>query len=63
MTPEELKLLTDFVNFTPVWVKECRHLADLQVGKPDGQQDLICMMCGINLDEMEKLAEAVKKLL
>lgn len=53
MTPEEIKIIREFVEGTEEWTYQMHRM----------QQDKACVICGIIPEKLRELAEAVKKLM
>ncbi len=58
ITPEEKKLLEEFIDGTPAWVGVCKQGAMYAKRGED-----CCFLCGIPFMEMNKIAKICKKLL
>ena len=64
MTPEQKQIIKDFINATPMWLKQ---LEKQSLRMEDNGKCLIvkrggCKLCGARFDKIKELYEALKEL-
>jgi hypothetical protein len=58
MTPDDEKILQDFVRGSEQWLANLKKINSIV-----GEKDAMCAMCGIPFDKIEQLQGAVRRML